>query len=232
MKRLFYGLSDCLVCETPINTDNFWLCQDCIDGFTINYADTCKVCLNFTINDICNHCQLKPPYYDNMIATYFYTKPLSTFLHKLKYNKKIQYSRILAQLFYKTIIKQVQQLPDIVIPVPIHTNKLLQRGFNQSEELLKYFKNWHNIKIVSAIKLNHTTNQVGLNLSTRVKQMAGSFHLHANLDNKNIAIVDDVVTTGATVNELAKLCKRLGAKHIQIWCLLRTILIGDNSVYK
>lgn len=231
MKSFFNSLKTCVICNTPMKTSNVWYCEFCADNLECLTQATCSICLNATSKErlICLACQLNKPFYDKIVVAYKYAKPLSFLLHKVKYNRQVAYSRVLSQLFYNRIIKQIEIWPDLIIPVPLNINKFWKRGFNQSEELLKYFKLKHKIATVNAVKLNHNDSQVGLDRYSREKNLSGSFRIYEDLVNKNVVLVDDVVTTGATVNELAKTCKLLGARNVQVWCFLRTILIGNNG---
>jgi ComF family protein len=230
MKSFFNSLKICVICSTPMKTSDVCYCSFCAENLECLTQTTCSICLNATSKErsICLACQLNKPFYDKIVVAYKYAQPLSSLLHKVKYNRQVAYSRVLSQLFYARVIKQIETWPDVIIPVPLNMHKLWKRGFNQSEELLKYFKLKHKITTVNAVKLNHNDSQVGLDRDSREKNLSGSFVIYEDLTSKNVVLIDDVVTTGATVNELAKTCKLLGASNVQVWCFLRTILIGNN----
>ncbi len=231
MKSFFNSLKTCVICNTSMRNNDFWYCSSCAESLEYYKEATCSICLDAIPigRQICLACQSNKPFYEKIIVAYQYAQPLSSLLHKVKYNRQVAYSRLLSQLFYNRVVKQIETWPDLIIPVPLNMHKLWKRGFNQSEELLKYFKLKHKITIVNAVKLNRNDSQVGLDRYSREKNLSGSFYIHADLTNQNIVLIDDVVTTGATVNELAKTCKILGARNVQVWCFLRTILIGNNG---
>ena len=222
MKEIFYSLFNCLVCQLPFAGSRGLLCEYCQKDLAINTNYTCKKCLSLSNSEFCESCLNYPPYYDSIIAAGFYSQPVVTWLYKLKYQKQTSYSKLLSSLLYSAVMKDMKQIPDYIIPVPIHIHRLCQRGFNQVEELLTSFKKQYKSKIISAVRHRHDYSQVLSSRTMRVKQIANNFAINKNIQNKSIAIVDDVVTTRATVNELASLCKNLGANHVQVWCLLRS----------
>lgn len=142
---------------------------------------------------------------------------------QLKYSGRLDYSNLLSQLFWNGIARHLHKLPDIIIPIPLHNKKHKQRGFNQSYELIREFTRLNPGVTVARVKrTKNTLQQANLNREQRISNIAGAFTITGNnLSNKVVAIIDDVVTTGSTVNELAKLCKSLGAKEVEIWCLMR-----------
>ena len=113
---------------------------------------------------------------------------------------------------------------DYIIPVPIHPLKKKKRGFNQVLRMLDYYIAYSNkipvrLDIVSKNRQSHT--QVNSSFSERVKNVYNTFQILKNVQNKRILIVDDVFTTGATVNELSRILKEAGATKVEIYCLMR-----------
>lgn len=143
-------------------------------------------------------------------------------MHRLKYQGKIEYTTLLSQLFWSGISQHLTKLPNIIIPVPLHPNKHKQRGFNQVHELLREFI-YANPQVpqLKIRRSKETAQQASLNRTQRINNISGAFEIDADLTKLHIAIIDDVVTSGATVNELAKVCKQSGAQQVDIWCLMR-----------
>ena len=106
----------------------------------------------------------------------------------------------------------------------MHTSKLRKRGFNQSHELAKHIGKSLNLPVIEGvlIKLKNTERQATKTLKQRQRNLKGSFALLDAIKTKHIAIIDDVVTTGATANEIAKILKRNGVDYIQVWGIART----------
>jgi len=117
-------------------------------------------------------------------------------------------------------------LPDAILPIPLHKKRLAKRGFNQSLEIVKPFAKSKNIPIISNLveRSKATQTQTHLNKQQRKKNVAACFRLLNQLKYKHIVIVDDVVTTGATTNELAKLLKKSGVEKVGVWSLARAEL--------
>ena len=104
----------------------------------------------------------------------------------------------------------------------MHSSKQQQRGFNQVHELLQEFRQIHpHIPLLKIQRHKNTLPQAQLNRNQRIQNLHQAFDIKQDLTGLHIAIVDDVVTTGSTVNELAKICRNLGAKQVDIWCLMR-----------
>ena len=111
------------------------------------------------------------------------------------------------------------------MPMPMHPQRLKERGFNQALEIAKVLGKNHKEKLdyKSVIRQTLTPPQASLPLKERVKNIKGAFKVNADLADKRIAIVDDVMTTGASLNELAKTLKKAGAAHVECWVIARTL---------
>ena len=114
---------------------------------------------------------------------------------------------------------------DLIIPMPMHNARLKERGFNQALELARIISKSRQIKLdyTSCERIRLTPPQASLPLKERIKNIRGVFSCQQNLHNLNIAIVDDVMTTGASLNELAKTLKEAGAAHVECWVIARTL---------
>lgn len=114
---------------------------------------------------------------------------------------------------------------NLIMPMPMHQNRLKERGFNQALEIAKLLSKTFAIKLdyTSCQRTKHTPPQASLNLKERIKNIKGAFSCQQNLQHLNIAIIDDVMTTGASLNELAKTLKQAGAAHVECWVMARTL---------
>ncbi|RLA51497.1 MAG: ComF family protein, partial [Gammaproteobacteria bacterium] len=117
---------------------------------------------------------------------------------------------------------------DLLLPVPLHWRRLWQRGFNQSDLLCRQLRCAHPA-LTGAVLENRlvrrhraTAAQSGSNASQRARNLRGAFTARRPCDNLRIAIVDDVLTTGATASAVASVLQAAGASHIEVWCLART----------
>jgi ComF family protein len=115
-------------------------------------------------------------------------------------------------------------LPDLVIPVPLHPLRLRERGFNQSLEIARFVANklqletdWQSVK-----RIHHTPPQTDLSEKERRRNLQGAFSISGDLRGRHVALLDDVITTGATLTELSRLLMRQGVERVDLWALART----------
>lgn len=136
----------------------------------------------------------------------------------------------LGYIFGKILSKEVNLAEvDLIIPMPMHPTRLKERGFNQSLEIAKVITKNHPEKLnfISVQRQRYTPPQASLPLKERVKNIKGAFEINADsmehFKGKRVAIADDVMTTGASLNELAKTLKKAGAVHVECWLVARTL---------
>lgn len=222
INKIVLPIENCAICLCSCESQ---ICNDCY-GSLIKQTPITK-CWKCQIikspNEItCKNCIENNFVFDKLVTAFDYISPLNHILHKVKYENNLHYINLLSTLFYKRIIQQVTHLPDVIITIPLHPNKQNLRGFNQVDELSNIFlKNHPAINKIIANRVKETTSQATLNRYSRITNMHGAFQIDENLSNKSIAIIDDVVTSGSTVNEMARSCKKLGANKVEVWCLMR-----------
>ena len=227
MNKLFLNIYNwltwhyCNLCGIP---DTNLICNNCLnqlDKLPINRCNKCQKPIN-KHNTQCFNCKSESIYYDRLYCKFSYLAPLSKVLHDFKYNNQKKYNKLLGYLLYQNI--NLANEYDIIIPVPLNKSKYQQRRFNQSEKLLDYFTKQHQLPPVSAaivVRTKDTQAQALMTLDKRKHNVAMAFSLKQDVTGLNILIVDDVVTSGSTINELAKLLKQNGAKKIDACCLMR-----------
>ncbi len=169
----------------------------------------------------CGQCIQKKPYFDETTAPYAFEEPLRTLLHEFKYHRGLYLRSFLAKLIINNLPPHAFDT-ECLIPVPMHAEKLRQRGFNQAAELAKYIGKALNIPchLQACEKIIHTPPQAGLNASQRHRNLSNAFQTKA-LPYKRVTLVDDLLTTGSTANELAKTLKKQGVEHVSVWCCAR-----------
>lgn len=149
-------------------------------------------------------------------------------IQRYKYGDTLSLSHTFGRLISDKINVATHDI-DLIIPMPMHPTRLKQRGFNQALEIAKVLKqdltpkNTQKLDYKNVIRQTLTPPQASLPLKDRVKNIKGAFKVNANLSGKRIAIVDDVMTTGASLNELAKTLKQAGATHVECWVIARTL---------
>lgn len=211
-----------------------------IDYFLPRFCASCSAKLNLNEDAICNECLSKielvsqgritheynRKFKDHNIISDFFSlylfeknKELQHIIHALKYNNKFRVGIFLGELLGDALYKtRIDWQIDLIIPIPLHQLKKAERGYNQSYYIAKGINNiLHktvNGKIVRRIK--YTQSQTTMNISERKENISGAFKLRNNKLNsgKNILLIDDVITTGATISECGIILKNAGAKNI------------------
>ena len=165
-----------------------------------------------------------PPRVDRIVAPLAYRYPVTEIIKNIKYNQKVTSIPVLAYTLAESLSNRKDRLPALMLPVPLAWRRWLVRGFNQSIEICKTL-HWQ-LKIPFEPHLirrqKNTPPLFQLNPEERARQLRGAFSLAGEISCDYVAIVDDVVTTGSTVNELALLLRDHGVAHIEVWALART----------
>jgi ComF family protein len=182
----------------------------------------CGVCaLPLTSGNTCGNCLDRAPAYDSITAPYSYAFPVDALIRAFKYGGDLS----LAPLLAAHLVREVTANVDAIVPMPLSAARLRERGFNQAHELARRVGRALALPVlVSACrKVTDTPPQAALPWTERARNVRGAFVCDVALTGKRVAIVDDVMTTGATVNELARNMKRAGAAQVQGWVIARTL---------
>lgn len=218
--------STCLLCGS-LNTKGIDICTPCLNDLPHNY-NCCRICslpISSSHTDpICGKCLKQTPEFDHCHTPFAYGYPISGLISDLKFNDKLYAGRLLAELLINFIETNKIELPELIVPVPLHPARLRERGFNQALELAKPISRHFNIPVdtTSCKRIKATATQSTLDKKVRKKNMRGAFEIAQTMDCKHLVLIDDVVTTGTTVNELAKMLKRAGVPRVDVWALART----------
>ena len=140
----------------------------------------------------------------------------------LKFNKQYKSARLLSFLLADYLAKSVER-PELIIPIPLHKQRYKKRGFNQSIEIAKNLSKMLDIPLdtKSCIRQRDTAHQVGLSSEDRRKNIKNAFVVRKAIKANHVAIVDDVITTGSTANELAIVLKKAGVSRVDVWSCSR-----------
>ena len=217
----------CVLCGDRASVD-MELCDGCL-GDLPALGDGCPRCGEPTPGaQVCGACQRQPPPYDYLYAPFRYQMPLDWLVQGLKFERRLNHARLLA-----AVVKRVWQppdaAPDLLIPVPLHASRLRERGFNQAIELFAPLAKQMAVPIARrlVVRRHATPAQAGLDARSRRRNVRGAFALRGAPDlvkGRSVVILDDVVTTGSTVAELARVLRRAGAERIGVWALARTVV--------
>ncbi len=179
---------------------------------------------------LCGRCLKDPPSYDHTLSVFQYAHPIDHLIHDLKFNRKLAIARLLGELMAQQLKKRVRSisapLPHLIIPVPLHAARLRERGYNQATELARPIARALNIPIdyQHCQRQRATAIQSDLPASERPRNVKGVFSVVKKLPVRHVAIVDDVMTTGATVAEFAATLRNAGVEKIEVWVCARAAL--------
>jgi ComF family protein len=201
----------CYACYTQL-AKNTQCCYHCATPLDIPAA----------ISPLCGRCLRHPQAFDSTHAPFIHQGAMRHLIAGLKFKADYKNARLLGALLAEGLA-QTPQLPDCLIPVPLHKARYRQRGFNQSIEIAKATgKALHiPIDIDSCIRHRDTPHQTQLTAKQRRSNMKNAFSTRQPILAQHIAIVDDVMTTGSTVHELATVLKKAGVARVDVWVCAR-----------
>ena len=211
----------CLLCEQPsfLELD---LCNVCYQQLQKNtqHCIRCAKPLEQT-DQFCGSCLKTEPYFDAVQAPFLYQEAMRYLITEFKYHNDYKNARTLGLLLAEQL--NIQTPPDCIIPVPLHKTRYRVRGFNQAIELAHILSHYHHIplNLNTCIRKRNTEQQARLTGKQRIKNVKNAFEILKPLNNQRVVIIDDVMTTGSTVNEVAKVLKKAGATYVEVWVCAR-----------
>jgi ComF family protein len=220
-KNTFFTNS-CELCSAPMKSA-LSLCRPCTEDLPI-IKSACTVCGRALIfSGICGQCLKKMPPVDKAISAFPYCYPTDQLIKNIKYKQRLGTLITLGHMLYRRITSVSTSFPEAMIPVPLHSIRFYKRGFNQSAEICKTLEQALHIKYDNQIvmRVRNTQPMNKLNPTQRKQNVRGAFVIKQPCRYKSVAIVDDVITSGATAYELARLLKSNGVKHVELWSLAR-----------
>jgi ComF family protein len=170
----------------------------------------------------CGACIADPPHYDASCAAFVYVYPVDGLIHALKYGGQLALAGLFAHTLYRRIGKAAGV--DLIVPLPLYPARLAERGFNQAAEIAKSLSRLTGIAMDAQLgrRVRNTAPQTALPWREREANMRQAFACEKDLAGLRIAVVDDVMTTGATLDEFARTLKRSGATRVENWVVART----------
>lgn len=216
----------CTLCGDTMNADA--LCRACTAELPWNGV-TCRTCAlplpeGAGHDAMCGECQRQPPPVTRVLAPLRYAAPVDYLLQRMKFNQKLHLAAFFGRLLADYIDANSRSRPDVIVPVPLHDTRLRQRGFNQSLELARPIAARWGIALdySHCLRMRATAAQSELPATERRKNIRGAFAVKGTLPQR-VAIVDDVMTTGSTMWEMAKTLRGAGAKEIDVWVCARAV---------
>lgn len=216
----------CVLCQAP-GHEGMDICPGCLADLPRNRS-CCPVCAlplpaGHPPGSPCGACQKHAPVFDACHSAFVYREPVSRLVTGLKFHSRMHYGRLLGQLLARSLREQGAPMPQLLIPVPLHTQRIRERGYNQSLELARWVARDLDLTLdgESCSRIRSTAAQSDLSLKDRRRNVRGAFAVVRPLAADQVAILDDVLTTGSTVSELAKVLKGAGAIRVEVWAVAR-----------
>lgn len=242
MKRALRAVLDfvlpprCLACGESVQVSGA-VCPECFDTLEFiahPYCDGCGVPLpeGLPHGSICPECSAHPPPYAKARAALIYKGVLHRLISRFKYHDQLQATPLLTRWMQMAGSELIREA-DMIVPVPLHWRRMLQRRYNQAAELARVIAKSTAAEYRPDLlkRKRYTRPQASLSRIGRARNVKGAFALRRAADkaiikNKTILLVDDVMTTGATISVCAKALKRAGAKKVLVLTVARTTLEG------
>lgn len=220
--RSFFNHS-CMLCHLCAATSN-GLCEDCHADlpWSLFSCSSCGLSKQSPVHS-CPSCERNQHAFDQAIAPLQYRFPLTSIIPAIKHQKALHHLGWLSKLLAFQIKDSNSPLPQVLLAVPMHPFDQLRRGFNQADLVAEQLGKLLNIQVkyTALRKCKHTAHQHHLNATERQANLRGAFSINTPLPD-HVALVDDVMTTGSTLSEIAGLLKHQGVKRVDVWVLART----------
>ncbi|HET8710286.1 MAG TPA: ComF family protein [Spongiibacteraceae bacterium] len=221
LTRFFHVSRHCVFCGTTSPDD---ICVGC--AAELPYIENCcQQCgIPMSHDSLCGDCLIAPPQFARCLAPLRYEVPISHLVGSFKYRGNFNHGRILSQLLIERLRQESTITVDALIPVPLHWRRRWSRGFNQSEIVADELSRAFGLQVQTRWlrRIRGGTPQQRLDADARQKNLRDAFACSHEIEGRHLAVIDDVVTTGATANAIARILRESGAASVQIWALART----------
>ena len=237
--------SDCRLCGTPlVNISRLPVCPECISAMAPMSAEACAICGEGMAGlarpgeiQTCSLCREARPNFEKACAYGSYDGELRELIHLLKYEQVTPASKVLGKMLAAAIDKLEIRQPVLLIPVPLHSSKRRQRRFNQAELIaraaLKHLvASSPELATDLLVRTRATVSQIGLTRPQRAENIRGAFRVEhpERIAKRGILLVDDVLTTGTTASECARVLRKAGAEKVWVATVARTMKQTGTSI--
>lgn len=174
----------------------------------------------------CARCTVRPPPFEQAWSAFRYAWPVDAAIHRLKYHADFRSARWLGGEMAAALSARADPLPQLLLPVPLHGGRLRRRGYNQAMELARALSRALSVPVdaAAAQRVRATEDQIGKSAAQRRRNVKGAFAAAApRVQGLHLALVDDVMTTGSTLAELAAECRKAGAVRVEVWTAARAM---------
>ena len=212
----------CLACGAVLGGVDS-LCAVCLQNLrpVPNPCDHCGQ-PNPVGGPVCPACRHDPPRWQRMVACFEYGELTRDYLLQLKYSEALHLAPILCRAGGAPLRADLPA-PEVLLPVPLHRDRLLERGYNQADEIAASWSGRLEIPLDRRAlrRVRATASQSGLNAAERARNLRGAFEYRTPGAYRHVAVVDDIVTTGSTADEITRVLHRGGVDRVEIWALAR-----------
>ncbi|VVN16213.1 ComF family protein [Pseudomonas fluorescens] len=224
----------CLLCDEPAEAE-MPICVACETDLPWlgNHCQTCALPL-LAAGLTCGECLLEPPPFEQVVVPWLYGFPVDSLITRFKHNAKWPFGHLLADVLGQYLQHRFDEglpRPDVLLPVPLARKRLRQRGFNQAAMLARWLSQALDLPCEEQVlrRVKETDAQQDLDAKARKRNLRNAFNLmpEAQIKDRHLALVDDVLTTGATAQALARLLINAGAARVDVYCLARTPKPGN-----
>jgi ComF family protein len=211
---------ECLLCGARPGAS--MLCEACENSLP-RLPPSCPQCaMPSPGGSLCGACLARPPAFDATLALWSYEFPVDRLVQSLKYLGNLPVARLFGDALARRAGERISEV-DLLVPMPLARERLRERGFNQAVEIARALPRRAGIARAEVERVRDTARQTDLPYTERARNVRGAFACSRALDGLRIAVVDDVMTTGATLAELARTLKQAGAARVENWVIARTL---------
>jgi len=231
LRRGFPSPGVCYLCCAPLNQDDFFICARCKNDlpWNLNSYPACAIPVAGG-RILCGACVLahdRPV--GNTLALLRYVFPVNRLIHDLKFHAHIEIAGFLGRWMAQFARDRGVTMPEFLIPVPLHASRVRERGYNQSVEIARVIGGILNIPVSPHLykRTMNTLPQSAVSASLRARNLKGAFSFTGRRKSlpAHVVLIDDVITTGATVNELASMLRENGIGRVDAWAAARTEIV-------
>lgn len=200
------------------------MCPACLDALPRLPAIRCPVCAQPTpLGETCGACLKRPPAFQGCVAPFRYAAPLDGLIQRFKYGGELALAGFFAHQLATALAGADR--PDLIIPLPLHPLRTRERGFNQAVEIGKVLARRLDLPLDyrTCQRLRPTPPQAGLTLQERRRNIRGAFACGESLAGRRVALLDDVMTSGASLDALAQAALSAGAGEVVVWVVARAV---------
>ena len=214
----------CILCDAD-SDNSLSLCTGCQQDlpWLLHCCNHCALPLEDKKQSVCLQCQIAPPVFDAAICALHYASPVDYLVKRMKFSHQLSHTKVLGTLLAQHLMQRDIGSVDAILPVPLHKARLRKRGFNQALELTHEIRRSHDIPLLQGVRrVVNTSAQTLVKGEDRAANIRGAFAVKSGVTLPNhVVIVDDVITTGSTSNELALVLKEAGVTEVSVWAVAR-----------